>query len=187
MAIRFLTGIQVDGVVASPASASAAVVSDTIEVSFTQSTSSVDQYQVWAAQGSGSFDLIATIPYEDFSSTMTVVDTSFSTSGTRNYRVYAIQTGNYSASRTASASFTVSSLDVTNLSVTPMEEAFVLNWNNPVSRFVDHIEVYHHTHATSSSLSRSSASIVYSGSNSTHTQIISDDNFHQFWVEVSTS
>lgn len=186
MAIKFLTGIQVEGAPSAPASASTAIVGETIEVSFAQSSDSVDQYQVWAAQGSGSYDLIATIPSQDFSSTMTVIDTAFSVGGTRNYRIYAVQSGVYSAPRTTSRSFTVPSLDVVNMVVIPMEEAFAVEWDAPVSRFVDHYEVYHHSHSSQSSLSRSSASLVYSGQNTIFMKSVDDDNYHQFWVEVTT-
>ena len=83
MAIKFLTGIQVEGTPAAPASASTSIVGDTIEITFTASTDSVDQYQVWAAQDSGSYNLIAQLSPDDFASTMTVIDSVFTTGGTR--------------------------------------------------------------------------------------------------------
>lgn len=187
MAIKFLTGIQVEGTPAAPASASTAIVGDTIEITFTASPDSVDQYQVWAAQGSGSYNLIAQLSPDDFASTMTVVDSVFTTGGTRNYRIYSVRAGVYSAPRTTSRTFTVSSLDVLNMRVNPMEEAFTIEWDAPASRFVDHYEVYHHAHATQGSLSRSSASIVYSGNNTMYIHPSSDDLYHQFWVEVVTA
>ena len=171
-----------------PASASTTVVGETIEVSFTASpTSGIDQYQVWGAQGSGSYNLIAQLSDDDFSSTMTVVDTTFSQSGTRNYRIYAIKAGVQSAARTTSRSFTAPSLEPVNMNVIPMEEAFHVTWDAPASRFVDHYEVYHHSHASEASLSRSSATLVYSGLNTFFTKAVDDDNYHQFWVEVTTA
>ena len=65
-----------------------------------------------------------------------------------------------------------------------MEEAFAVEWDAPASRFVDHYEVYHHSHANQSSLSRSSATLVYSGQNTTFMKAVDDDDYHQFWVEI---
>lgn len=186
MALKFLTGIQVEGTPAAPASASTAIVGETIEITFTASPDDVDQYQVWAAQGSGSYNLIAQLTPQDFSSTMTVVDSVFNVGGTRNYRVYAVRAGVYSSARTTSRSFTVPSLEPVNLLVVPMEEAFAIEWDAPVSRFVDHYEVYHHSHENQGSLSRSSASLIYSGSNTMFLKAVDDDDYHQFWVEVVT-
>lgn len=171
---------------AAPTSPSSRIVGETIEVSFTASTNTVDQYQVWAATGSNSFDLIAQIPPQDFSSTMTIVDSAFNSTGTRNYRIYAIRAGKYSNAATTSRSFTIASLDPTNMRVSAMQEAFVVEWDAPASRFVDHYEVYHHSHATQSSLSRSSATLVYSGKNTVFVKPVDDNNYHQFWVEVTT-
>lgn len=187
MAIKFLTGIEVQGTPSGPATVSTAIVGETIEVTFTASTDSVDAYQVWGAQGSGSYSLIAQIPKEDFSSTMSVVDTSFTTGGTRNYRVYSIRAGVYSSPVTASRSYTVSALEPLNMVVIAMEEAFTVKWDSPASRFVDYYQVYHHSHATQSSLSRSSASLVYSGESTVFIKAVDDDNYHQFWVEVIES
>lgn len=186
MALKFLTGIEVVGTPAAPASASTRVVGETIEVSFTASPDAVDQYQVWAAQGSGSYNLIAQLTPQDFAATMTVVDSVFDVGGTRNYRVYAVRAGVYSAARTTSRSFSVPSLEPINMLVIPMEEAFAIEWDAPVSRFVDHYEVYHHSHENQGSLSRSSASLVYSGSNTMFMKAVDDDDYHQFWVEVVT-
>lgn len=187
MALKFLTGIQIEGTPSAPASASATIVGETIEVQFTASPDDVDQYQVWAAQGSGSYELIAQLTPQDFAATMTVVDTAFTTGGTRNYRVYALRAGVYSSPRATSRSFTVPSLEPVNLVVIPMEEAFALEWDAPASRFVDHYEVYHHSHETQSSLSRSSATLVYSGQNTMFMKAVDDDNYHQFWVEIVES
>ncbi len=186
MALKFLTGIQVEGTPAAPASASTAIVGETIEITFTASPDDVDQYQVWAAQGSGSYNLIAQLTPQDFSSTMTVVDSVFNVGGTRNYRVYAVRAGVYSSPRTTSRSFTVPSLEPVNLLVVPMEEAFAIEWDAPASRFIDHYEVYHHSHENQGSLSRSSASLIYSGSNTMFLKAVDDDDYHQFWVEVVT-
>lgn len=187
MAIRFLTGIEVQGTPSGPATVSTAIVGETIEITFTASTDSVDAYQVWGAQGSGSYSLIAQIPKEDFASTMSVVDTSFTTGGTRNYRVYSLRAGVYSSPVTSSRSYTVSALEPLNMVVTPMEEAFTVKWDAPASRFVDHYEVYHHSHATQSSLSRGSATLVYSGESTVFIKAVDDSDYHQFWVEVTTS
>lgn len=187
MALKFLTGIQIEGTPAAPTTVSTAVVGDTIEITFNASADSVDQYQVWAAQGSGSYNLIAQLTPQDFSATMTVVDSVFDVSGTRNYRVYAVRAGVYSTAATASRAFSASALEPVNLVVIPMEEAFAVEWDAPSSRFVDHYEVYHHSHATQSSLSRSSATLVYSGQNTTFMKAVDDDNYHQFWVEIVTT
>ena len=69
MALKFLTGIQIEGTPAAPTTVSTAIVGDTIEITFNASADSVDQYQVWAAQGSGSYNLIAQLTPQDFSAT----------------------------------------------------------------------------------------------------------------------
>lgn len=186
MALKFLTGIQIEGTPAAPGSVTTAIVGETIEISFGASSESVDQYQVWAAQGSGSYNLIAQLTPQDFASTMTVVDSVFTVGGTRNYRVYAVRAGVYSSPASASRTFTVPSLDVLNMRVNVMEEAFTVEWDAPASRFVDHYEVYHHAHASSGSLNRNNASLAYSGNNTMYIHSTSDEFYHQFWVEVVT-
>lgn len=170
-----------------PAAASCAVVGDTIEVSFDPAPESPDYYQVWASQDGGSYSLIAQIPTQDFAPFMTVIDTSFSVSGLRAYRVYAVRRGIYSDPATTSRTYTQSALEPVNMDVVPMEESFFVQWDSPQSRFVDHYEVYLDTHDDQGSLNRNNASLVYSGNNTFYMHRASTNEFHQFWVEIAES
>ena len=186
------TGVTISGHIqvnapAAPAGASCAIVGDTIEVSFDPSSDTVDYYQVWASQDGGSYSLISQVPKQDFAPFMTIVDTTFSVSGLRAYRVYAIKNGVYSDPATTSRTYTQPALEPVNMSVVPMEEAFFVQWSAPDSRFVDHYEVWVDTHATQSSLSRSNATLVYSGNNTFYMHAASTNEYHQFWVEISES
>jgi len=170
-----------------PSITSATVVGETVELVFSQSSSSnVDGYEIWSDGGGVSYALIGRIPEEDVASSMSFIDASFTDTGTINYRVYAIRGGVYSTAATTSASFTVPSLDVTNFAAVPGLNTFDLQYDIPETRFLDHIEIYLDTDANSGSLLRANASLIYSGANSNYTHNISAvdrDNFHQFWVE----
>ncbi|MAP55237.1 MAG: hypothetical protein CL605_10065, partial [Altibacter sp.] len=174
-----------------PASVNVSVVGETIDISFTQSsTSSVDEYLVYSSVDGSDFGLISVISPDDFSSTMSVIDNSFTETGTQAYRVYAKKLGNVSSAATSSTSYTVSSAEPTNMSVVPMNCAFHIQWNPPSSnaRFVTAYKVFKHEHASQGSLSRSSATEVYSGMNTNFVYQISgnnNNNYHQFWVETT--
>ena len=172
-----------------PGSITSTIVGETIEISFNESTTSnIDYYQVWSSDDGGDFGIIAQITPTDFSSTMTVVDTTFVTGGTMSYRVYAVKTGIYSSPGTTSISYTVGVLNVTNMSVVNLNTAYYIQYEKPLSRFIDHIEIYMDSQTTSAALNRSNASIVYSGQNPSYMRDIGvSSNFHQFWVEVVTT
>ena len=117
---------------------------------------------------------------------MSFVDTTFTDTGTINYRIYAIRYGIYSTAATTSVSFSQPSLDVTNFSAIADLNNFYLQYEKPDSRFLDHIEIYVDTDAASANLARSSATLIYSGDNASYVHTISAsdrNNFHQFWVE----
>ncbi|MDA8940894.1 hypothetical protein N9H34_02030 [bacterium] len=172
-----------------PGSITSTIVGETIEISFNESTTSnIDYYQVWSSDDGGDFGIIAQITPTDFSSTMTVVDTTFVTGGTMSYRVYAVKTGIYSSPGTTSTSYTVGVLNVTNMSVVNLNTAYYIQYEKPLSRFIDHIEIYMDSQTTQGALNRSNASIVYSGQNPSYMRDIGvSSNFHQFWVEVVTT
>jgi len=173
-----------------PSITATSVVGETIEVTFSQSsTSGVDHYEVWSDGGSGTdYSLVARVPEEDIASSMSIVDSSFDDGGTIAYRAYAVKNGVYSTAATATRAYTVStSLDVASLSVVPDINVYHINYNKPASRFIDHIEIYKDAEAVQGNLSRTGAALVYSGANSAFTYSIgaSDlDKYHQFWVEV---
>jgi len=173
-----------------PSITATSVVGETIEVTFSQSsTSGVDHYEVWSDGGSGTdYSLVARIPEVDIASSMSIVDSSFDDGGTIAYRAYAVKNGVYSTAATATRAYTVSSsLDVASLSVVPDINVYHINYNKPDSRFIDHIEIYKDAEAVQGNLSRTGATLVYSGANSAFTYSIgaSDlDKYHQFWVEV---
>ena len=167
------------------------IVGETIEVVFGESaTPNIDYYQVWSSVDGGSYGLIAQIPDTDFAPVMTVIDASFSVSGTIAYRVYAVKSGVYSSPGTASRVFTASDLDVLNMSVISLNTAYYIQYDLPDSRFVDHIEIYMDAETTDTSLSRTGATLIYSGENTNYMYQISSADFnkyHQFWVEVIES
>jgi hypothetical protein len=178
---------------ATPSVDSTAVVGETIEITFSQSsTPDVDYYQVWSAVGSstGSYGMIAHVPQEDVASSMTVIDATFSVSDTMYYRVYAVKSGIYSTAGTANRAFSAAALDVANMSVVNLNTAYYIQYEMPDSRFVDHVEIYMDAEAASGDLTRTGATLVYSGNNSSYMYKIGSndlDKFHQFWVEVIES
>ena len=174
---------------ATPGSITSTIVGETIEIEFDESTTSnIDYYQVWSSDDGGDFGIIAQITPTDFSSTMTVVDTTFVTGGTMSYRVYAVKSGVYSSPGTTSIVYTVGTLDVTDMTVINLNTAYYIQYEKPASRFIDHIEIYMDSQTTQGALNRSNASIVYSGQNPSYMRSVGvSNNFHQFWVEVVTT
>jgi hypothetical protein len=174
-----------------PASASATIVGETVDVTFTASTTSnIDAYLVYSSIDGSDYGLISVIPPEDFSSSMSVIDNSFNETGTQAYRVYAMKLGVLSSAATASVSYTVSSAEPTSMNVVDLNNAFYVQWNPPSSneRFVTAYNVYKDENAVQASLSRSNATLIYSGLNTNYMYQINgtnNNNFHQFWVETT--
>lgn len=177
-----------------PSITSTTVVNETIEIVFGASTSTgntaATSYEVWSDGGTGTdYSLIAKIPYNDIASSMSVVDSSFDDSGTIAYRVYAIRHGAYSTAATTTRTFSMPTLDVSNMSVIPDTNNYYIQYELPTTRFLDHVEIYKDVETTSSALSRTGAALVYSGNNASYKYNISSsdmDKYHQFWVEVVT-
>ena len=172
-----------------PTNVSTKVVGDTIEVIFGKSsTNNIDYYQVWSSDDGADFGIIGQVPTDDFSATMTIVDTTFNTGGTMAYRVYAVKEGVYSSPTLVSQAYTVGALSVINMSVIDLPSAYYVQYDLPLSRFIDHIEIYMDSATTQGALSRSNALLVYSGMNSSYMHSVGTSrNFHQFWVEVITT
>ena len=173
----------------SPSITSTTVVNETIELVFGQSsTSGVTRYEVWSDGATGSdYSLISIIPSQDAAASMSVVDISFDTGGTVAYRVYAIKNGVYSTAATTTKSFTIPSLDVTNMSVVSSITNYDIQYDLPETRFLDHIEIYKDAETTLVALSRTGAALIYSGSSDNFTYNVPPSDkakFHQFWVEV---
>ena len=174
---------------AAPTTVTTAVVGETIEVTFNQSaTSNIDYYQVWSADPSGNFGIIAQIAPSEFATTMTVVDSSFNVSGTMSYRVYAVKLGIYSTAATSTQVFLAPALSVTAMTVVNLNTAYYIQYEKPSSRFINNIGIYMDSQTTSAALNRSNASIVYGGQNASYMRNVgASNNFHQFWVEVTTT
>src|SRR5210317_2473648 len=174
-----------------PTSVSASIVGETIDLTFNaSSTSNIDAYLVYSSVDGSDYGLIQVIPPDDFSATMSVIDSAFTVTGTQAYRVYAMKYGILSSAGTASVSYTVSSAEPTDMSVVNLNNAYFVQWNPPSAneRFVSAYNVYKHEAAASGSLLRSSASLVYSGLNTNFMYQISgnnNSNYHQFWVETT--
>ena len=178
----------------SPSITSTTTVNETVEIVFAASTSgdhvAATSYEVWSDGGTGSdYSLIAKIPYNDIASSMSVVDASFDDSGTIAYRVYAIKNGVYSTASTTTHSFSMPSLDVSNMSVVADTTNYYVQYDMPDTRFLDHVEIYMDAEASSGNLTRTGASLVYSGTSDSYMYNISSsdmEKYHQFWVEVVT-
>ena len=174
-----------------PASVTTTIVGETIDVTFAASTTSnIDAYLVYSSIAGSDYGLISVVPPDDFSASMSIIDNSFDETGTQAYRVYAMKLGKLSSATTGSVSYTVSTADPTTMSVVNLNNAYYVQWNPPSSnsRFVTVYNVYKHEHATQASLSRASASLVYSGTNTNYMYQINgtnNNNFHQFWVETT--
>jgi hypothetical protein len=204
MAINFLNSVEVDGdmtitgvtsLVApnAPTSLTTSIVNDTIDLTFTQSTTAdISHYEIHASDDGGTYGLIATITPNDFSSQMSVIDNTFTNSGTQAYRVFAVKNGVFSTALTGTRAFSAGTLEVTGMTVRPLLNSFLIEWNSPSSnaRFVTAYNVYKHEHATQGSLAEGSASLVYSGLNTSYNYTISgatNDNYHQFWITTTVA
>jgi hypothetical protein len=196
--LKYRTGSQIvsDVIVApnAPTNLTTTIVNSTINVTFTASTTSgIDYYLVFSSVDGGDYGLISVIPPDDFGATMSIIDDSFDASGTQAYRVYAVKYGVYSSALTGNISFSVTTpLEPTNMSVVSLNTAYYVQWDPPSAnaRFVTAYNVYKHEHATQGSLSRSSATLIYSGLNTSYMYQISganNGNFHQFWVETTVA
>ena len=177
-----------------PTNLSLSIVNNTVNVTFdASSTSGIDQYLVFGSANGGDYSLISVIEPASMGSTMSVIDDSFDDSGTQAYRVYAMKTGVMSSVLSGSVTYTVSTpVEPTNMSVVNLNTAFYIQWDPPSSnaRFVTAYNVYKHEHATQGSLSRSSATLIYSGMNTSYMYEISGNNnlnYHQFWVETTVT
>jgi hypothetical protein len=176
-----------------PTSLSTSIVDDTINVTFNaSSTADISSYEVYASDDGGDYGLISSITPGDFSSTMSVIDNTFVNSGTQAYRVFAVKNGVYSSALTGTRTFSAGTLDVTSMSVTPLLNSFLIEWRPPSSkaRFVTAYNVYKHEHATQGSLAEGSATLVYSGLNTSYNYTINgatNNKFHQFWITTTVA
>jgi len=177
-----------------PTNLSLTIVGNTVDVTFTASTTSdIDAYLIYSSVDGSDYGLISIIPPDDFSATMSIIDDAFSVSGTQAYRVYAMKLGNMSSALTGSISYTVSTpLEPTNMSVVPLNTAYFVQWDPPSSnaRFVTAYNVYKHEDSSQANLARASATLVYSGMNTNYMYQISganNTNYHQFWVETTVA
>jgi hypothetical protein len=164
------------------------IVGETIEILFSKNDTNINSYQLWSSVNGGSYSMVGVIPQDEITTTMTFIDDTFNESGNVDYKLFAIRNGMYSVAGVDSISFSKPSLSVVNMSVVPLNESYFIQFDLPQSRFVDHIEIYGHSTASSGSLQRGSASLVYSGNNTTYMyQAGKTSNFNQFWVEVIAS
>ena len=173
-----------------PTNLSTSVVNDTINVTFTASaTSDIDYYLIFSSVAGGDYGLISLIPPADFASTMSTIDNSFDVPGTQAYRIYAVKNGVYSAALSGTISFSAGTVEVTTMSVVNLNKAYYVQWNPPSSngRFVTAYNVYKHQHAQQASLAEGSASLVYSGLNTSFMYTVSGNSsdFHQFWITTT--
>lgn len=192
---KFLSDVNIDGYItaaapAAPTNLSLSIVNDTINVTFTASTTTgIDSYLVFGSVAGGDYSLISVIPPEDFGSTMSIVDNSFDIPGTQAYRVYAAKNGILSNDLTGSIVFSAGTVEASNMSVKVLNNAFLVQWDAPStnSRFVVSYNVYKHQSAAQSGLAEGSASLIYSGAETRFMYEVSGTttDFHQFWVTTT--
>ena len=164
------------------------IVGETIEILFTKNDTNINSYQLWSSVNGGSYSMVGIIPQDEITTTMTFIDNTFNESGNIDYKLFAIRNGMYSVAGVDSISFSKPSLSVVNMSVIALNESYFIQFDLPESRFVDHIEIYGHSTTSSGSLQRGSATLVYSGNNTTYMyQAGKTSNFNQFWVEIIAS
>ena len=175
-----------------PTSVNTSIVNDTIELTFvSSSTADIDNYLVFSSVAGGDYGLLSVLSPEDFSNTMSVIDNTFSATGTIAYRVYAVKSGVYSTAGTSSISYSIATLEPTQLSVVPLNTAYYVQWDIPSTnaRFVSSYNVYMDAQAVQGDLNRSNATLLYSGLKTNYMYNISggdNDKYHQFWVEITT-
>ena len=190
MGTRTLTAADLGIAKPQPAEALAlTIVNDTINVTFNESPAGPDNYLIFSSVAGGDYGLISVLSPEDMSAAMSIIDNTFTRSGTIAYRVYAVKNGIYSDPATASVTFSSPSEDVSNLSSVSLNTAYYVQWNSPTnySRFVDEYRVYVDVKDTQASLTRNDAVLVYQGDNTNYMYAVSGsdfDRYHQFWVEV---
>tara|TARA_B110000211_G_C14073689_1_gene551080 strand:- start:208 stop:828 length:621 start_codon:yes stop_codon:yes gene_type:complete len=201
---KYLSDLDVDGnvdiagsltlneTINAPSTLTLSIVDDTINVTFNQSaTANVDNYLVFSSVAGGDYGLISVVPPDDFGSgNISIIDAGFSVTGTQAYRVYAVKHGNYSSPATGSIAYSVAAAEVTTMTVVNLNKAFYVQWNPPSlhSRFVTAYNVYKHEHAASGSLAEGSATLMYSGMNTSFMYTVSgaaNDDFHKFWITTT--
>lgn len=194
MSLKFLQDLNLSSVEIdapnAPTNLSLTVVGDTINVTFTASTTTnIDYYLIFGSVAGGDYGLVSVIPPADFANTMSTIDNSFDTPGTQAYRIYTVKGGKYSSALTGNISFSAGTVEVTSMTVTALNNAFLIQWNPPSSksRFVTAYNVYKHQHATQGSLAEGSASLVYSGLDTRFMYTVSGNStdFHQFWITTT--
>jgi len=74
------------------------------------------------------------------------------------------------------------------MSVVNLNTAYYIQYEKPITRFLDHVEIYMDSETTQAALNRSGAVLIYSGQNASYMKSVGNsNNFHQFWVEIVTS
>lgn len=169
-----------------PASATASIVGETIELTFTEAppstTPDVDRYEIFSSVAGDDYSLLTVVEPDSFLSSMVIVDNTFDSSGTISYKVYTIRNGVYSDEATASVSFTAPTLNVSNLSAIPTPNTFVIQYDLPNSRFIDNVEIDVRSAETSGGVSLVTATQIYTGNREDYTYIIPSAKLNHYFV-----
>jgi hypothetical protein len=162
---------------------------DTVEIEFTIDATA-DTVEVYASyEADDNFNLIASIPGEDWSGSDKVVDASFNRKTTIYYRIYIVRWGVRSLALTDSIALALDASAVTSLTVAEDMDHFSLDYVLPTERKFSHVTITRHAEADSGDLLEGSASEIYSGSNNhlLYSILGADiDKYHQFWVTTVT-
>lgn len=151
-----------------------------------------DKVEIWASQISAveSFELIGVIVSP--SSSETLKDYSYLSSGTVYYKIYAIKYGIYSVPLTGNITTIYMLGNLTNVILNEDFNTFRLQWENPGDRRFKEVEIYYDAQEIEANLSETQAivnGVQYTGNDESFEYEIKagdEDKFHQFWIKTLT-
>lgn len=170
-----------------PTNLSFNIVDEDIELIFTKSVTDSDKYEIFGSSDNIHFNVVKVVNSDDITDTIVVLDDTFENIGNQYYKIYAVKSGVYSDALIGTFNFPDPNLDVTDLQINPSLEGFIVQWDNPDSKFYKAVNVYVDKNSVSSSLNRSNATLLYQGDATNYVYNVPNadiDLFHQFWVEV---
>lgn len=166
---------------------------DTFSVSFSASaTLGINEYEVWRAEGGAhnAYSLVGLVKEDSITDPMTIIDNSFTISGSLDYRVYALKAGKRSTAATAAASSSGQVADVTNLEVVNMTEHYYIQYDVPNDRRFASVTIKKDAELVEGDLDEAAATEIYSGRANSYMYAIPEadlEKYHQFWVYVVTN
>ena len=173
-------------------SVSAAEASDVINLSITSFDTTANRCEVFRSQTSSTagFGLVAIIEEPDIAASFSVTDDSYTANTQTWYRVYSVRNGKYSLAGTATITPSNAVADVSNLTVTPFEEGFIITYDLPADRRLSSVTIKKQALAANTGFSEGSATTVYTGLANSYVYVYSageKDYYHKFWISTNTA